>query len=53
MELRHGLAEFIRKCPNLELSELTTPASMKMENYFLINPISKRCWVKTTGTTTI
>lgn len=46
MELRHGLAEFFRECGDLELSELTTPESMAMENYFLISPISKRCLIK-------
>ncbi|OQV00210.1 hypothetical protein CLAIMM_05738 [Cladophialophora immunda] len=46
MELRHGLAEFFRECRHLELSEATTPASMRMENYFLISPVSKRCIVK-------
>ncbi|KIW93880.1 uncharacterized protein Z519_05195 [Cladophialophora bantiana CBS 173.52] len=49
MELRHGLAEFFRECRHLELSEATTPASMRMENYFLISPISKRCMVKKCG----
>lgn len=50
MELRHGLAEFFRDCRDLELSELTTPESMEMENYFLISPKSKCCMVKTRGT---
>lgn len=38
MELRHGTAEFVRQCGHLELSKLTTPESMEMENYFLIAP---------------
>lgn len=46
MELRHGLAEFFRECRHLELAELTTPKSMEMENYFLISPKSKSCWVQ-------
>jgi len=46
MELRHGLAEFFRECRDVELSELTTSKSMEMENYFLISPKSKRCWIK-------
>lgn len=46
MELRHGLAEFFRECRDVQLSELTTPESMVMENYFLIMPKSKRCLVK-------
>jgi cytochrome P450 len=46
MELRHGLAEFFRECHGFELSELTTPESMEMENYFLISPKSKHCMVK-------
>ena len=46
MELRHGLAEFFRECREITLSELTTPESMEMENYFLISPKSKRCFVK-------
>lgn len=46
MELRHGVTEFVRECRELELSELTTPESMKMENFFLIAPISHRLMVE-------
>jgi hypothetical protein len=47
MELRHGIAEFVRRYPDIELSDLTTPESMEMENYFLISPVSKRCMIRT------
>ena len=46
MEFRYGLTEFFRECRDIELSELTTPESMKMENYFLVSPKSKRCFVE-------
>ncbi|KAK3647091.1 hypothetical protein LTR56_008259 [Elasticomyces elasticus] len=46
MELRHGLTEFIRKCGHIALSDLTTSESMEMENFFLISPKSKRCFVR-------
>lgn len=46
MELRHGLVEFIREGRDLELSDLTTPESMEMENYFLISPRGKACYVQ-------
>jgi cytochrome P450 len=47
MELRHGIAEFVLRCSDIELSDLTTPESMEMENYFLVSPISKRCMIRT------
>lgn len=43
IELRHGIAEFFRRCQDLVLSGLTTPESMEMENFFLIGPKSKCC----------
>jgi hypothetical protein len=46
MELRHGLAEFFRESRDIFLSDSTTAESMEMENYFLISPRSKRCFVK-------
>ncbi|KAK3710115.1 hypothetical protein LTR37_010546 [Vermiconidia calcicola] len=46
MEFRYGLTEFFRECRDIELSELTTPESMKMENYFFVSPKSKRCFVE-------
>ena len=46
MELRHGIAEFVRRCRHLELSSLTTPESMEMENYFLITPKDHRLLVE-------
>lgn len=46
MELRHGLTAFFRECRDIQLSESTTLESMQMENYFLISPKSKRCFVK-------
>ena len=46
MEIRHGLAEFFRECRDIELSKLTTPESMEIENYFLIQPKSRRCLIE-------
>lgn len=51
MELRHGIAEFVRECRHLELSKLTTPQSMEMENFFLIAPISHRLMVESVAET--
>ena len=45
MELRYGLAEFFRQCPEVELASSTTPESMKMVNYFLVSPKAKQCMV--------
>lgn len=46
MELRHGIAEFVRQCGYLELSRLTSPESMEFENYFLIAPRGHRLMVE-------
>lgn len=46
MELRHGITEFVRECRHIELSKLTTPESMEMENFFLIAPISHSLMVE-------
>lgn len=51
MELRHGITEFVSECRHLELSKLTTPESMEMENFFLIAPISHRLMVESVGET--
>ncbi|KAJ9608505.1 hypothetical protein H2200_007493 [Cladophialophora chaetospira] len=51
MELRHGITEFVRECRHLELSKLTTPESMEMENYFLIAPKGHRLMVESVGET--
>jgi cytochrome P450 len=46
MELRHGITEFVRECRDLDISELTSPESMEMENYFLIAPKGHRLMVE-------
>lgn len=43
MELRLGFVEFLRKCPSSWLADSTTPASMEMENFFLIAPKAHKC----------
>lgn len=43
MELRYGAAEFFRRCPNASLASDTTDASMELENYFLVAPVTHRC----------
>lgn len=51
MELRHGITEFVRECRHLELSKLSPPESMEMENFFLIAPVSHRLMVESVGET--
>lgn len=46
MEMRHGITEFVRECRHLQLSRLTTPESMEMENYFLIAPVGHKLMVE-------
>lgn len=53
MELRHGITEFIRECRHLQLSKLTTPESMEMENFFLIAPKGHRLMVESSGETKV
>lgn len=45
MELRHGAAEFFRRCPRASLASETTDESMAQENYFLVAPAAHRCSV--------
>ena len=43
MELRYGLALFLRRCMDLKLSSSVTTESMTVENFFLIAPREHEC----------
>lgn len=43
MELRYGLAMFLRRCKDLKLASSVTEDSMAVENFFLIAPKAHEC----------
>jgi len=43
LELALTAFRFFKECPDARLAQSTTPESMEVENYFIINPRSHRC----------
>lgn len=45
MEIRLATAEFFRECAGARLAPSTTPASMALDQFFLLSPAGHKCEV--------